>query len=121
MGTDLLESNKWKRDVEVLVDSGMTISQHCAVVAKKSNDILGCIRRAVASRLRDVLLPLYSALVRPHLKYCIQFWALQFMKNRELLERVQHITTKMIEGVYLLYKERLSFKSWVSLAYRRGD
>lgn len=90
-----MESNIWERDVVVLVDSGMTMRQHCAVVAKKSSGILGCIRRAVVSRLRDVLLPLYSALVRPHLDYGIQFWAPQLKNDRELLERV---SCRAIEG-----------------------
>lgn len=90
-----MKSNIWKRDVVVLVDSGMTMRQHCAVVAKKSSGILGCIRRAVVSRLRDVLLPVYSALVRPHLDNGIQFWAPQLKNDRELLERV---SCRAIEG-----------------------
>ena len=70
----------------VLVDCQMTISLHYALVAKKASSILGCIRRAVISRLREVLLPLYSALMRLHLENCVQFWALQLKKGSELLE-----------------------------------
>ena len=82
LGTDLLGSGVGERDLGVLVYSKMTMSQHCALVAKKTNGILRCTTRDVVSRSREVLLPHCSALVRPHLEYCIQFWAPQFKKDQ---------------------------------------
>ncbi|PKU29643.1 rna-directed dna polymerase from mobile element jockey- hypothetical protein [Limosa lapponica baueri] len=62
---DLLERSSVEKDLGVLVDNWMTMSQQCAFVAKKANGILGCIKKSVVSRSREAILPIYPGEVTP--------------------------------------------------------
>lgn len=74
----------------------MAMSQQCAPVTKKANGILGYVKKSVASRTREAILPLHSALGKPHLEHHVQFWALQLKRDGELLEKAQQRATTMI-------------------------
>ena len=98
--------------------------KQCQAAANKARKELFRLRKSLSCRAPKVFLPLYKAIVRPHLEYCVQAWAPYLHKDIDVLERVQRLATRMIwDQKGKTYDQRLEDLRLFSLKRRRvsGD
>ena len=124
MGDTVLGTTVKEKDLGVTISADMKVSEQCGIAASKGNQILGLIRRNITYKGKKLIIPLYKAIVRPHLEYCIQAWRPYRKKDIDTLERIQRRATKMIPELRdLSYEERLKECGLTTLETRRlrGD
>ena len=120
----LLGRSTQEKDLGVTFSADMKVSEQCGIAASKGNQILGLIRRTITYKEKQLIVPLYKAIVRPHLEYCIQAWRPYRKKDIDKLERIQRRATKMIPELKdLSYESRLLQCGLTTLETRRlrGD
>ena len=89
MGDAALSRTTQEKDLGVTFSADMNVSEQCGVAASKVNKSLGLIRRTIMYKEKQLIVPLYKAIVRPHLEYCIQAWRLYRKKDTDKLERIK--------------------------------
>lgn len=96
LGNQILECSPVERDMGVLAVDYSNESQQCALAAKRASNILGYIKCSIANWPKEVIVPIYSPLVQPHLEYRVQFWAPQ---NKKILECVLRRAANTVKGL----------------------
>ena len=100
----------------------MNLSHQCALVTKQADGVPGFIKQSITNRQREVILPLYSAPLRPHLVCWVHFWSPQYQRNMGLLETVQQRDSKMMQGLeHLSCEERQRELGLLGLEEAQGD
>ena len=121
--TVLLKTSK-EMDLGVTISADWKVSEQCGIAARKGNQLLGMIKRNITYREKNLIIPLYKSIVRPHLEYCIQAWRPRLKKDIDKLERVQRRATKLIPELRILsYEDRVQQCKLTTLETRRirGD
>ena len=109
MGGNIISKTVKEKDLGVSMNANMKVAEQCRIAASKSNQVLGIIRRNITRKEKSLIVPLYKAIVRPHLEYCIQAWSPYLRKYIDMLEKIQRRASKLIPGLRdLRYEERLN-------------
>jgi len=115
-----LDTVEEEKDLGIIITKDLKVSQQCTQAYAKASRMLGLINRSIKNKDRDILLSLYKSLVRPHLEYCIPAWSPHYLKDKELIERIQHRFTRMfVEFLKLPYLRRLEHLKLWTLEERR--
>src|SRR6267154_3549822 len=84
-----------EKDLGVIVQNNLKVSEQCLKVVKTANRALGMISRTFQNKSKEIIIPLYKSIVRPHLECCVQVWRPYLIKDIRLIKNVQHSATRM--------------------------
>ena len=103
MGDTVLCTTIKEKDLGVTISANMKVSEQCSFTGSNGNQIRGLIKRNISYKKKELIIPLYKAIVRPHLEYCMQAWRPYRKTDIDTLERISR--AKHIKNVcHLAFK-----------------
>ena len=107
MGGTILSKTVKEKDLGVTMNANMKVSEQCiCIAASKGDQVLGMIRRNITYKEKSLIVPLYTAIVRPHLEYCIQAWS-PYLRKDIMLEKIQRRATRVMKILILIFFSKL--------------
>ena len=109
-----------EEDLGVIISNDLKFTNQTIKVEKKAQKLIGYIKRQFSYRNKEMVLQLYTSLVRPHLEYAVQFWSPSLRKDIDRLEAVQARATKLVPSIRQFgYRRRLERLNLFDLETRR--
>jgi hypothetical protein len=120
LGHDPIPNKSREKDLGVIISDSLKFSDHCSDAVRRAEYVLWCIRRSIQYMSKPIFLQLYKTLVRPILEYCSSVWCPHYVRDVQLIEKVQRRATKLHGPArHLDYDNRLRLLGIQSLATRR--
>ena len=120
MSNQQLETTDQQRDLGIIITKDLKWQKQTEKSCKTANRVLGLIKRNFMYKNKELILPLYKSIVRPHLEHAVQFWSPNLRRCIDKIEKIQRRTTKMIPEIRNhIYHRRIQDLDLISLVQRR--
>jgi len=121
MAGRVLSKTKLEKDLGVMISDSLKSSEQCKYAYGKASQMLALVARTISTRDQCILVKIYKSIVRPHLEYCTPAWSPHYVKDKELIEKVQHRFTRLFVHLRGMdYEKRLEMLGLWSLEERRN-
>ena len=115
-----LPTTDQQRDLGIIITKDLKWQKQTDKSCKTANRVLGFIARIFRYKNKELILPLYKSLVRPHLEHAVQFWSPNLKRDIDKIEKIQRRPTKMIPEIRNhSYHQRIQDFNLISLVQRR--
>ena len=111
-----LEQTVSEKDLGITMDKELKFHVQTSVAVRKANQILGLIKKTIATKSDITIQLLYIMLVGPHIEYATVIWGPFYKQVQQLVERVQRRATSLSK---LSYENRIRSLNMPSLYHMR--